>query len=247
LQKYVRIERIKVILPIPLSGENILEPSESPRNFGVEPRIAALYLDYLQHHDLQKLFEQVHRYYELPTLYRVCYSQHVNARRAAAHVLGFIGDYDANPHLGKLLRDSDRSVQLLAENSIKNVWTRFGTEQERRELRNIMRMINKQEYSEAIRLANIVLENSMFFAEVRNQRAIALFAIGDFQNAAEDASIVLDLNPYHFGAAVGMGHSYLQMGNKELAAACFRQALRINPCLETVRRHLSQIEQQNFG
>ncbi|GHT30989.1 trfA protein [Planctomycetales bacterium] len=223
-----------------------MEPLEFSFVSGTEPRIAAFYLDYLHQHDLQRFLNQVNQYYTQPALLKICCSQHLNTRRAAAHILGFIGDYEANPQLGKMLNDSDRSVQLLAEASIKHVWTRFGNEQERRELRTVMRMISNQEYAEAIRVANILLETAPLFAEARNQRAIALFAVGDFQNAVEDTSIVLDLNPFHFGAAVGMGHSYLQLGNKDLAAECFRHALQINPCLESARCHLLRIEQQNY-
>jgi tetratricopeptide (TPR) repeat protein len=107
-----------------------------------------------------------------------------------------------------------------------------------------MRCIAQQDYQEAVRRANNLLDEYPLFAEVRNQRAIALFALGEFQDSIEDTAIVLDLNPYHFGAAIGMGHAYLQLKNKELAISCFQQALDINPNLETVRWHLDRIKQQ---
>ncbi|MDR2115106.1 MAG: tetratricopeptide repeat protein [Planctomycetaceae bacterium] len=211
----------------------------------IKSRLTLFYLDYLQHHDVSQFIEQTVRYYSQPTLLRLTTAKQAETRRAAALILGFVGNYEANNALGRLLIDEDRSVRLLAENSLKNIWTRDGSEQQRHDLYEIMRQIGQQNFEEAVRRANILLEEFPLFAEARNQRAIALFALGSFQDAIDDAAIVLDLNPYHFGAAIGMGHSYLQLKNYEQAIACFQQALNINPNLETVRRHLERIQHQS--
>ncbi|MDR1270833.1 MAG: tetratricopeptide repeat protein [Planctomycetaceae bacterium] len=210
----------------------------------IKPRLTSFYLEYLQHHDVSRLIEQTAHCYTQPTLFRLTASKQVETRRAAALVLGFVGTYQANHALGRLLTDQDRSVRLLAENSLKNIWTRDGSEKQRHDLYEIMRQISQQNFEEAVRCANILLEEFPLFAEARNQRAIALFALGSFQDAIEDSAIVLDLNPYHFGAAIGMGHAYLQLKNHEQAIICFQQALHINPNLESVRRHLERIRHQ---
>jgi len=209
------------------------------------PRLTTFYLDYLQQPDTARLVEQAVKYYGQPALLRLTASTQVETRRAVALVLGLVGTYEANAFLGRLLHDEDRSVRLLAENSIKNVWPRDGSKEQRHELREIMRLIAEQQFGEAVRVANNLLETTPLFAEARNQRAIALFALEEFQDALEDSAIVLDLNPFHFGAAIGMGHAYLQVKNKELAIMCFRHALQINPNLESVRRHLARIMQQS--
>ena len=209
------------------------------------PRLTSFYFEYLQNHDTGRLIDRTAKIYALPTILRLAESSRPETRRAAALVLGLVGTYRANSVLGRLLSDPDRSVRLLAENSIKNVWPRDGSEEQRHTLTEIMRLIGQQDFEEAVRLANNLLDEYPLFVEVRNQRAIALFALGEFQDSIEDSAIVLDLNPYHFGAAIGMGHAYLQLGNKELAVFSFQHALRINPNLETVRRHLEQIKQQS--
>jgi tetratricopeptide (TPR) repeat protein len=211
----------------------------------VIPRLTSFYLDYLQDHDVASFVKRSTHFYEQPTIMRLALSDQVDTRRAAAMALGFLGDYQSNPVLGRLLIDVDRSVRLLAESSIKNIWPRDGAEQQRHELREAMRCIAAHNFDEAIRITNNLLDENPLYAEARNQRGIALFAVGDFQNAIEDCKIVLDINPYHFGAAIGMGHAYLQIKNKELAIQCFQQALRINPNLESIRRHLAKIV-QNF-
>ncbi|MDR2762315.1 MAG: tetratricopeptide repeat protein [Planctomycetaceae bacterium] len=209
------------------------------------PRLTSFYLEYLQEHDISSFVKRSTRYYEQATIMRLSSSEQVDTRRAAAMALGFLGDYKSNPTLGKLLVDVDRSVRLLAESSIKNVWPRDGSDYQRHELRVAMRNIANHNFDEAIRITNNLLDEYPLYAEARNQRGIALFAVGDFGETIEDCKIVLDLNPYHFGAAIGMGHAYLQVKNKELAVICFQQALKINPNLESIRRHLTKIV-QNF-
>jgi tetratricopeptide (TPR) repeat protein len=221
------------------TGENTLNPINP-----IPPRLTSFYLEYLQHHDVSQFIDRTVRYYTQPTLFRLTTSTQVETRRAVALILGFVGTYQANHALGKLLTDEDRSVRLLAENSLKNIWPRDGSEKQRHDLYEIMRLISQQHFEEAVRCANILLEEFPLFAEARNQRAIALFALGSFQDAIEDSSIVLDLNPYHFGAAIGMGHAYLQLKNHEQAIIWFQHALKINPNLESVRRHLERLRHQ---
>jgi tetratricopeptide (TPR) repeat protein len=162
----------------------------------------------------------------------------VETRRAAALMLGFVGTGQANDVLGRLLKDDDRSVRLIAESSLKSVWSREGSKEQRQKLYLVMRLVATQEYGEAISHANVLLDEFPFYVEARNQRAIALFALKKFEQSIEDNRIVLDLNPYHFGAAIGMGHAYLQLRDKLQAIECFQQALTINPNLETIRGHL---------
>ena len=63
-------------------------------------------------------------------------------------------------------------------------------------------------------------------------------ALDEFARAVEDCEAVLRLNPYHFGAAAGMGQSLLKMNRPRAALRAFRRALDLNPNLdlhETVR------------
>ena len=53
-------------------------------------------------------------------------------RRAAVLALGCLADYESNPTLGAALLDEDRTVRILAENSIRQVWTRAANEKDRR-------------------------------------------------------------------------------------------------------------------
>lgn len=208
-----------------------------------QPRLTALYHGYLQKHDARLFIKQVMDDYNESSLIRLTGSVSTETRRAAALALGFVGTYQANDSLGHLLQDRDRTVRLLAEGSLKSVWSRDGSEEQRQRLYAVMRFIAVQNFGEAMCLANVLLDEYPLYIEARNQRAIALFALKRFEDAIEDCRIVLDLNPFHFGAAIGMGHAYLQLQNKPEAIECFQRALAINPNLEAVRRHLNRLTQ----
>jgi len=208
-----------------------------------QPLLTTLYQAYIQNHHTRSFIEQVQQYYNEGSLIRLTGTVCVETRRGAALALGFVGTYQANDALGWLLKDRDRSVRLIAEGSLKSIWSRDGSEEQRQELYAVMRLIAEQNFGEAVSRANILLDECPGYVEARNQRAIALFALQQFEAAIEDSRIVLDLNRYHFGAAIGMGHAYLQLQNQPEAIECFHRALEINPNLETVRRHLERITQ----
>ena len=156
-------------------------------------------------------------------------------RRAAVLALGFVADYEANHALGRALLDDDRTVRTLAENSIRCVWTRAGSEADRGELNAIMRLNAGAAVRQGASRASKLLSRSPTLAEAWNQRAYAHHALGNFAESIRDCHEALEINPYHFIAAMGMGRAYLELGNAVSALECFRRALRLNPDLEGVR------------
>ena len=211
---------------------------------GFVSRLETLYREYVERHDTSAFLSEVGRYYTQATLLRLAFSVSVEVRRAVVLALGFLGDYEANATFGRLLKDDDRSVRLLAENGIKNVWSRGGNERQRRALRRVMRSIAVGNFDEAVRLANILLEEAPRYAEARNQRAIALFGLKQYEEAIEDSAQALEINPFHFGACVGIGHAYLQLDEPFLAICAFHHALKLNPNLELARLQIARIERK---
>lgn len=218
---------------------------------GSSPRIVDFYAEYRLSHDTSEFIRQVRLHYTEATLLRVAIKGSLGARRAAVLALGFIGDEQSNTALGHFLHDHDLSVRLMAENSIKALWPRIGilqTESKFREaLRTVMRLILLEKYSEAVETANILIEEAPYYPEARNQRSIALFALELFEQSILDSKETLELNPFHFGAAVAMGYSYLKLNNINEAMEAFEQALEINPNLNSIRRLLSQLQESLQG
>jgi len=211
------------------------------------PHLSRLYQKYLESHDSAGFVRSVSQFYTPGTLERLVQHDSPEIRRGAVLALGFLGDYRVNAALGRALQDEDRTVRSLAENSIRNVWTRDGTEKERRELDLIVRLISAQQFEAAVRRATRLLEQASWFAEVWNQRAIAYYSLGRYEEAIRDCRQALEINPYHFAAAAGMGQAYLEIGRRPAALESFRRALRLNPDLEAVRVQVARLVRLTEG
>lgn len=206
------------------------------------PLVLEAYQHYLTDEDSTTFIKYVGARYTVGTLQRLCVHPTREIRRAAVLGIGLLGSYDCNPALGMALLDEDRVVRNLAENGIRSVWLRAGTNEQRQDLGVVIRLNLSQDYSECFRLASTLLETVPWFAEAWNQRAIAGYNLGRYQESVSDSHQALEINPYHFGAAAGMGQSYLHMGNTKAALECFRRALRLNPNLEGIRAGVAYLE-----
>lgn len=205
-------------------------------------RLERLYCKYLQHENSADFVAGVSQHYSNETLKRLASGGSRVVRRAAVLALGFLGNYDANEVVGRALRDRDRAVRLLAEHGLRQIWFRAGNPAQYRVLLALVRLNDNGHYHEAIDLARELLCEAPLLAEAWNQRAIADFSLFDYEESALNCQRAIDINPYHYNAAMGQGHCYLQMDQPILALEAFRDALRINPNLECVRSQIRQLE-----
>jgi tetratricopeptide (TPR) repeat protein len=211
-------------------------------NYTRLPLLSEFYHQYLVDQDSGAFSSKVLEKYTLGTLERLAANGDRMTRRAAVLTLGMVAGYESNHALGQALHDDDRGVRMLADNAIRTLWCRQGAPDERRHLALIIRLNSTKRHEEAVRQATILIERSPQFAEVWNQRAIASFALNEFQRSIRDCRRALELNSYHFGAASGMGQCYLQLGQRAEALESFRQALELNPNLEGVRAQVQYLQ-----
>lgn len=201
-----------------------------------------LYEQYLQDQNSAAFIKRVSQRYTTGTLDRLCSSETRETRRAAVLALGFLGDYESNAILGCALRDEDRTVRQLAENGIRSVWRRVGNETQRQQLAIIIRLNSSQQHDEAVQRASKLIKAAPWIAECWNQRAIAHYNLRRYEEAVSDCHEALELNPYHFDAATGMGQCYLQLGKQSEALECLKRAIRLNPDLEAVRTGIEYLK-----
>jgi len=206
-------------------------------------RLCTFYQDYLVKQDSSQFVRLVGECYTQPTLLRLATSSHPDSRRAAVLALTYLGDFSANDVFGRLLHDDDQTVRLLAEIGIKNLWPRDGDDRHRNRLRTIMRLNATEQFQDAIFLTDALLDEFPEYAEAWNQRGIAHFGLKKFEDMIEDAYATLNLNPFHFGAATGMGHAYLQLKDWVTAIDCYQLALDINPNLKMLRDAIVRISE----
>lgn len=222
------------------------DPGSSPHPRR-KPRLEQLYHRYLDTEDSAAFIRSVAEHYLLSTLERLAVCGGHVSRRAAVLAIGFLGNFNQNAVLGRALHDRDRAVRLLADNGIRNLWRRDGNERQQQQLQIICRLNDSHHHIEAIEAATDLINEAAWFAEAWNQRAIGYFATGRWEDAANDCHQTLEINAYHFGAAVGMGHCYLEMDDPFAALECFRRAVKLNPDLEDVRAQIAYLQRTLEG
>ena len=211
-------------------------------NLDRAPRIIQFYQRYLDDENSASFIRDVAENYSLAALERLAAGGDYLRRRAAVLALGFMGDFRSNAVLGSCLSDADRGVRVLAENGIRDLWRRDGNDNQRRYLSLVIRLNNSLQFDEAESHASHLLESAPRMAEAWNQRAIARFHLDRFDESVEDCRRALELNPYHFDAAVGMAYCFLEIGAAFAALDCFRRALRLHPDMEDVRAQARYLE-----
>lgn len=193
---------------------------------------------------LDKFKKKVKARYTEGTLHRLAGSTDVRNRRAAILALGMIGSMKvSNAYVAARLHDEDASVRQLASQGLWSMWSRADNDDNNAELQKIMGIRDRRK--RRLRLEALIAR-SPTFAEAINQRAILHFENENWAAAVSDCEKVLKLNPFHFGAAAGLGRCHMQLRKHRAALKAFRTALRINPGLADVEEAIRALE-STFG
>lgn len=206
------------------------------------PMLDLFYQQYLTDENSAAFIHAVSRNYSMGTLERLAQFGSRMTRRASVLAIGFLGEFSSNEVMGGAMVDYDRAVRLLADHGIREIWKRQGTGPQRHAIQSLYRLISQSRMDEAIDVATSLVNANPRLGEAWNQRAIAYCAQAEFEAAIRDCRETLHCNRFHFPAAMGMAHCFLQMDDAFSALEGFRLALRINPDLEGVRSHITHLE-----
>ena len=188
---------------------------------------------------MREFRDEVRARYMEGTLHRLLVSSQDTARRAAALSLGLVGTMKSNAPLAAALRDPDTLVRKFAADSLWEVWFRGGTTEQNSQLREATALGDAAQITAAL---DELIREAPDFAEAYNQRAVVLFRRGDYARSVHDCEAALRLNPYHFGAASGMGQCFLRMNKPRAALRAFQQAIEINPDLVNLQETIRGLE-----
>ncbi len=177
--------------------------------------------------------------YNEGTLQRMLTSTETPIRRAAALALGLLGNMRSNACLANGLRDHDTLVRKFCTDSLWEIWFRGGTSDQNWLLQQAMQM---PDLTQTLAALDDLIREAPDFAEAFNQRAIVHYRRAEYVRCVRDCEVTLRLNPYHFGAAAGMGQAYLKLNKPRAALRAFRQAMQINPSVENVRDTIRGLE-----
>jgi len=182
------------------------------------------------------------RYFE-GTLERLLFAQHSDVRQAAILALGLTGSINVNASVAKCLHDEDPTARQLASDALWSIWRRADKPENNQELHRLMRLVADDGNTEEI-LAGFetLLRRAPRFAEAFNQRAVFHYLRGDYTKAIADCEKAMRLNPYHFGAANGMGQCFMKQKKLRAALRIYRRANRINPNLDNIRETILSLE-----
>jgi tetratricopeptide (TPR) repeat protein len=204
--------------------------------------LVAYYESFLHDYDVERFRQQVSARYTEGTLARLIESGSLSARRAAVLSLGLFGTMESNAALARALRDTDAAVRDLAGNSLWAVWYRADTPENNATLEQLRLMIGHDRLADAVALGSRLIARAPNFAEAYNQRAIAHFLQGHYQESAADCHQVLERNPYHFGALSGLAQCQLHLKQRREALKTLRRALHLQPFSQQLQQAVSALE-----
>jgi tetratricopeptide (TPR) repeat protein len=188
---------------------------------------------------LEKFKQQVAGRYNEGTLQRLLETPDVPTRRAAAVALGHLGTMKSNANVAALLGDEDAVVRRAAVDALWALWFRAEGAARSQELRRLQQMPDGDKKRAAF---DALIQKAPGFAEAYNQRAILFYQTGELQKSIADCERTLKLNPYHFGAQVGMAQCYMRLNKPRAALKAFRSAYRLYPGMDGVLETIRELE-----
>ncbi len=165
-----------------------------------------------------------------------------DVRCCATLTLGLIGDETAIGPLSRLLHDDDPQVHQMAEHAMWSIWFRGCGGSGLEAFERGTQLMAEERYDPAIHAFGEALESCPEFAEAYNQRGMAHFFAGRYEQSVGDCRRALKLMPAHFGAAAGLGHCLCHLGDLPGARIAYRKALDINPRMPAIQAAIDRID-----
>jgi Tetratricopeptide repeat len=159
----------------------------------------------------------------------------------ALELLATLGDMQVMPVLVQALRDDDVRVRAASQNVMWAIWLRSGNDEIDALMVEGVRLMESQQYPEAVEIFDQIIARAARFAEGYNKRATVYYLMEEFEKSIADIHQTLELNPVHFGALSGMGLCYLGLNEPRKALEWFERAVAVNPNMDTIQSYIQQI------
>jgi tetratricopeptide (TPR) repeat protein len=161
----------------------------------------------------------------------------------ALELLAKLADMQVMPALVQALRDDDGHVRVTAQNVMWTIWLRSGNDQIDTLMAEGIRLMEAEQYPEAVEVFDQIIARAPKFAEGYNKRATVYYLMLEFEKSIADIHQTLELNPVHFGALSGMGLCYLGLVEPRQALEWFERAVAVNPNMDTIQSYIQQIRE----
>jgi tetratricopeptide (TPR) repeat protein len=147
--------------------------------------------------------------------------------------------------IDKLFGELHLGDAQLAERSIGKIWTLWESNNSPTAellLQQSGKAMKDGVFETSETMLNELLGAYPDYIEALNKRAMLYYNMGRYDEATADIDAVLDAEPRHFGALSGRAAIYQAQGKTALAAQTLREAIAINPFLESAKQVLKQLE-----
>lgn len=125
---------------------------------------------------------------------------------------------------------------------IQRRWARSGSDTADLLMTRAQQALKDKQNELAIELLDRVISLQPDWAEAWNQRANALYLMGDPIRSMLDIGETLKREPRHYGAMMGLGMILRQQGDDKAAMKAFRKALEIYPQFDAVKKAVDSLK-----
>jgi len=131
-----------------------------------------------------------------------------------------------------------------AEDAIIAIWLQSGSDTIDLLMTWSAQAIANKNYAKALDILDRVVTLKPDYVEGWNKRATVYFLTDKYSESISDIEHVLVLEPRHFGALVGLGSIFRDLGDDKRAIAAYQQALALDPHLDAARKVLGELEKK---
>ena len=161
----------------------------------------------------------------------------------ALELLAKLAGMQVMPALVQALHDDDERVRVAAQEVMWTIWLRSGNNQIDTLMAEGIRLMEAEQYPEAVEVFDQIIAHAPQFAEGYNKRATVYYLMLEFEKSIADIHRTLEMNPVHFGALSGMGLCYLGLVEPRQALEWFERAVAVNPNMDTIQSYIQQIRE----
>ena len=147
----------------------------------------------------------------------------------------------------RLHRATSEDDMQAAEQDIWALWMAADSPTAEVLLQQATKAMNEGAPEQSLNILNRLIGAYPDYTEAWNKRATLYFLMGNYQASLADIDKVLDLEPRHFGALAGKGMILQRQKKYGPALDAFKQALAINPGLESVKAAIKDLQRLEQG
>ncbi len=136
--------------------------------------------------------------------------------------------------LGALKVAPDDEIARSIEARIWALWSQTTSDTTALLMARVKAATDAKQISVAIKLLDSIVALRPDYIEGWNRRATLMYMQDRYDDALQDLRQVLQREPRHFGALVGLGMIMQELGEDKRALEAYRKALAINPRIEKI-------------